>query len=219
MSSHEIGVPSLHTAFGLIFTSTVSGLSLVFTTSPRFLAMGRLPWSSKYTNDGITWFVTNWFANRFSADVPWLSPLKTSGSAMVIVPPLAAAPVVVAPPAVVAAAPPAAVVVAPPPAVVVFVELPLLSPPQAAAIIAAPRSTTAALAAPAVPLTRVTSWVRASGRGRDASGRPDNPLHRNHPNQMWGHGTHPVSTRRCSACRSTGQYLPFDVWPTNGGGT
>jgi hypothetical protein len=107
--------------------------------------------------------------------------------------------------------------VAAPPAVVVFVELPLLSPPHAAAIMAAPRSTTAALAAPAVLLKLVTSWVRDGVRGRDASGRPDNPQHRSHPHLAWGHGTHLASARRCSVSRSTGQYLPFDEWPTNGG--
>src|SRR5215510_1097738 len=117
-----------------------------------------------------------------------------------MVPPFAAAPVVVAPPAVVAAA-----------------AADVLAPPHAAAIMAAPRSTAAALAAPAVLLKLVTSWVRDGGRGRDASGRPDNPSHRNHPRSAWDHGTHQVSPRRCSVSRSTGQYLPFDEWPTNGG--
>src|SRR5262245_36388868 len=143
---------------------------------------------------------------------------------MVTVPPLAAAPVVVAPPAVVAA--PAAVVVAPPPLLVVpgdavvLLVPPLLSPPHAAAIMAAPRSATAALATPAVLLKLLTSWVRDGVRGRDASGRPDNPSHQDHPHHAWGHETRLLSaspTWHLSAARSIGQYLPFDVWPSNGG--
>src|SRR6478609_4387357 len=110
MSSHEIGTPSLQTARGLIVTWTVSGLSPVFVMSARFLSTWTTPLPSKYTNDGITWLVTHWFATVFSADVPWLYPLKSPGRAIVTVPPLAGTGIV--------GAPAAAVVPAPPPALV-----------------------------------------------------------------------------------------------------
>jgi hypothetical protein len=91
-----------------------------------------------------------------------------------------------------------------------------LSLPHAAAISEAPSS---AMAACAVLLNLMTSWVRDGERGRDAARRPDNLPHQMHPCHGWA----TRQTTRFAAIdrghRSTGQNLPFDVRPSNGAAT
>src|SRR4051812_18943765 len=115
------------------------------------------PFSSKYETLGMTWLVAYWFDVRLSSAVPLLYEVKWSGREYVIVPPDFPATVVSAPPAVVLAPP--ALLAAPPLVVAgaaVVVLDPLLSPPHAAATSEAPSSTIAALA---VLLKLMTSWV------------------------------------------------------------
>src|SRR5262249_22893570 len=106
-------------------------------------------------------------------------------------------------------APPALVVAG---AAVVLLEF-LLSPPHAAATSEAPRSTIAALA---VLLKLMTSWVRDGERGRDAARRPDNLPHQRHPRHGWASPRTSSIARDPTGPRSTGQNLPFDGRPSNG---